>query len=54
MDDRGSLTGLRAFRPDGTLQGPHDHRPWTQPSTQVTLHENSAWWVINPSCPATP
>jgi len=52
MDDRGSLT--RAFRPDGTLHGPRDNLGWKQPSTQVTFHENSAWWVFNPSCPAGP
>ena len=52
MDDRGSLT--RAFRADGTLHGPHDHQPWEQPRTQVTVRENSAWWVFNPSCPAAP
>jgi hypothetical protein len=52
MDDRGSLT--RAFRPDGTLHGSRDNTPWKQPSTQVTVRENSAWWVFNPSCPAAP
>ena len=52
MDDRGSLT--RAFRPDGSLHVPRDQTPWKQPSTQVTEHENSAWWVFNPSCPAAP
>jgi len=50
LDDRGSLT--RAFRPDGTLHEPRDNRPWNQPSTKVTLYENPAWWVFNPSCPA--
>jgi hypothetical protein len=51
MDDRGSLA--RAFRPDGTLAGPRDHRPWTQPSSRVRLEEDSSLH-FNPSCPAAP
>lgn len=50
MEDRGSLA--RAFRPDGTLYKPGEHRPWKQESARVTLHEDSLWQLI-PSCPAT-
>lgn len=51
MEDRGSLA--RAFRPDGSLFGPRDHRPWKQESARVILEENSPWDFTS-SCPATP
>lgn len=52
LEDRGSLA--RAFRSDATLSGPQDrNRPWKQPSTSVTLQEDSSW-AFNPGCPATP
>ena len=51
MDDRGSLA--RAFRPDGTLAGPRDHRPWKQESTRLVLKEDSSF-AFNPPCPVAP
>ena len=51
VDDHGSLA--RAFGPDGTLFGQNDrNRPWNQPSSQVTLKEDSSWRFHG--CPAAP
>jgi hypothetical protein len=48
MDDQGGLA--RAFRPDGKLVGPRDHWAWKQPSTHVTLEEDSSW-MSSATCP---
>jgi hypothetical protein len=51
MDDHGSLA--IAFRPDGTLYGPRDHRSGKPENSHVTLSEDSSW-VPSTACPAIP
>jgi hypothetical protein len=51
MDDHGSLA--IAFRPDGTLYGPRDHRSGKPENAHVTLSEDSSW-VPSTACPAIP
>src|SRR5215471_4603892 len=41
MEDKGSLSS--AFRPDGTLYGPQDHRSRRQENSRVTLREDPSW-----------
>ena len=51
MEDHGSLSS--AFRPDGTLYGPRDHRSGKPANSHVTLSEDSSW-VPTIACPAIP
>ncbi len=51
MGDQGGLA--TAFRPDGTLYGPRDHRVRSHESAHVVLKEDSSW-VSSTSCPALP
>ena len=51
MEDKGSLSS--AFRPDGTLYGPRDHRSRSPENCRVTLREDPSW-VSSPACPAMP
>jgi len=51
MEDQGSLAS--AFRSDGTLYGPRDHRSGKQENSHVTLREDPSW-VSSPACPVMP
>jgi hypothetical protein len=51
MEDRGTLAG--AFRPDGTLYGPRDHRSGKKENSHIILREDPSW-VPSTGCPAVP
>jgi hypothetical protein len=51
MEDQGSLSS--AFRSDGTLYGPHDHRPVKHENSHVILKEDPSW-VSSSACPVMP
>ncbi len=51
MEDQGSLAG--AFRPDGALYGPRDHRSGKQENSHVTLKEDPSW-ISSTACPVVP
>ena len=51
VEDRGSLAS--AFRSDGALYGPRDHRSGKQENSKVTLREDPSW-VSSTACPAMP
>jgi hypothetical protein len=51
MEDRGSLA--TAFRSDGSLYGPRDHRSAKQENSRVVLKEDPSW-ISSPACPVMP